>query len=357
MEDKLLSVQILRGLAATMVVVLHIFAAFDAYYGTSTLIEYPSLAAFLESGVDIFFVISGFIMFIVTRHKFSRGYTKEFIKKRIFRVLPLYWSLTLFYALLLILVPTAFNSASFDWLKLIKSLLFIPHLNNDGDTMPVLSVGWTLNFEIYFYLIFAIALIFKKYIGILFILSVFLLGSLIGDMYQLPAMLKVITSTLLFEFLFGVFIAAAYIYCKKKGGQFIFSKKLDLLLGLTFTVVIASYWTLLYPEFNNDRYSRSILWGGVSAITVVLFLLLDFWIKNISPAIFIGNISYSLYLIQVFTLPVTIKLAIMSEYSSSFFLVILGVTQLLISFAVAFFCYKFIELPTNKYLNRLFPSD
>ena len=357
MGDKLLSVQILRGLAATMVVILHIFAAFDAYYGTSILKEYTSLSSFLESGVDVFFVISGFIMFGVTKNKFSTDYTQEFIKKRIFRVLPLYWSLTLFYAFLLVLIPSAFNSASFDGLKLIQSLFFLPHLNNDGDIMPVLSVGWTLNFEIYFYLIFAVALIFKKTTGILFLCAVFLLGSLAGEMYKLPTIMQVITNTLLFEFLFGVVIAAVYFAVKQKNTMFVFNKKLDLLFGFSLTLIVLVYWFTIYAEVDNSKLSRALLWGIPSAMMLALFLLLEYWIKNIRPAIFIGNISYSLYLIQVFTLPVTVKVAIMFNYSSNGFLVILGFIQLLVSFAIAFICYKFIELPSNKYLNKLFPSN
>ena len=162
---KLSSIQVLRGVAASLVVFLHILASLDAYYDSSILYDFPSLISFLESGVDIFFVISGFIMFAVTKNKFGQGYALNFIKRRIFRVVPLYWTLTLLYASLLIVFPSAFQNAVFDIYKLIQSLLFIPHHNVSGDIMPVVSVGWTLNYEMYFYLCFAIALVFRNTTG------------------------------------------------------------------------------------------------------------------------------------------------------------------------------------------------
>jgi exopolysaccharide production protein ExoZ len=135
------NLQVLRGLAALAVVFFHTGYTFNG--GVYTQFQ----------AVSVFFVISGFIMTFITRDGAS-----QFLMQRLVRIVPLYWLCTLAPIVLLWLTggtiwkdPSAENIA--------KSLLFVPYRDAFGDVVPQLGVGWTLNMEMYFYLIFALALV------------------------------------------------------------------------------------------------------------------------------------------------------------------------------------------------------
>ncbi|MBA3897949.1 MAG: acyltransferase, partial [Sphingomonadaceae bacterium] len=104
-------------------------------------------------GVDIFFVLSGFIIAHVTARD-PRG----FAAKRLIRVLPLYWLATLAVFAAARAAPALFAATDPSWLNLARSLLFIPYARPDGVVQPLLFLGWTLNYELLFYAIFALAL-------------------------------------------------------------------------------------------------------------------------------------------------------------------------------------------------------
>ncbi|MHC9235139.1 acyltransferase family protein [Pseudooceanicola sp. 502str34] len=106
------------------------------------------------AGVTLFFVLSGFIMVVTTGHgRFNPG---AFMTRRILRVVPLYYVMSILAAVLALALPSAFKGTVFDIGHLVKSLLFIPAERPGSDEIvPVLKLGWTLNFEMYFYLIFA----------------------------------------------------------------------------------------------------------------------------------------------------------------------------------------------------------
>lgn len=359
MGSKLSSIQILRGIAASLVVVLHILASMDTYYHFSIITNYPILAAFLESGVDVFFVISGFIMFTVTQNKFGQGYAWTFIKKRAFRVLPLYWTLTLLYVALLLLIPSAFNTSSFDLLKLTQSLLFIPHLNNSGDVMPVVSVGWTLNFEMYFYVCFAIALLFSKKAGLFLALIIITLGLVFQSVSGFNHVaLSIISNSLILEFLMGVLASIVYsqIYANKERLAITLNRRKLNIIGCTILLLLILYWVVFYEYVVALQLPRFIIWGVPSVLLLIIFISFEPLIKNWKGGVFIGDISYSLYLIQVFTLPVVIKIAMLTSLNSLLFIIFVGLCQYVISIIAATWSYKLIEIPLTRYLNSNFAS-
>ncbi|RYG23519.1 MAG: acyltransferase, partial [Burkholderiales bacterium] len=140
---KLYSVQYLRAAAALLVVVAHAFS-YQMGLGNPLVVEAG------EVGVTLFFAISGFIMVHVTGPgSFSAG---DFLVRRIVRIVPLYWLFTALAASLAVLAPALFKTTVFTWPHFIQSLLFIAHeAPNRGGTSPLLSLGWTLNYEAFFY--------------------------------------------------------------------------------------------------------------------------------------------------------------------------------------------------------------
>ncbi len=144
---KLVSIQYLRGLAALLVILAH---AAD-----HPLPETPSFLTQLgELGVTLFFVISGFIMVTISGRADFNPVT--FLRRRAIRIVPLYWCFTGLAAALALVAPGLFKSTIFTLPHFLLSLLFVPHESPGGGFSPLLSLGWTLNYEVFFYLAFAV---------------------------------------------------------------------------------------------------------------------------------------------------------------------------------------------------------
>src|ERR1051325_7145567 len=152
--DEFFSVQYLRGIAAVAVVYFHtklIMAGFS----------WPLGRPFGAGGVDLFFVISGFIMMVTTSAKSQSPW--GFFLKRIIRVVPLYWGATLAAVALFLLVPAAFQKQTMSLSHVLLSLLFIPHhVGGEIGAAPFFKIGWTLNFEMFFYLVFGLTLLLRS---------------------------------------------------------------------------------------------------------------------------------------------------------------------------------------------------
>jgi len=145
--EKLSSVQYLRACAALLVLVTHSFS-----YQVGDHAPFVGLTGHL--GVMLFFVISGFIMVYISGEAPFSALT--FLKRRAIRIVPLYWLFTIFAALLAALLPNLFQRTIFTWPHFLESLLFIVHeAPKTGSLSPLLSLGWTLNYEVYFYIAFA----------------------------------------------------------------------------------------------------------------------------------------------------------------------------------------------------------
>lgn len=152
-------IQVLRAVAAIMVVVFH--ARYSVPGGAH------AVPTFLSSGVDIFFVISGYVMTLTTPATSTSETACLFIRKRIARIVPLYW---------LALAWTA-RRGPID-LNLLKDFLFIPRWDAvyPGAINPIVQQGWTLNYEMLFYVAFAASILFGRWripvlIGFLAVLS------------------------------------------------------------------------------------------------------------------------------------------------------------------------------------------
>jgi exopolysaccharide production protein ExoZ len=140
-SQRLLSIHYLRGVAAMMVVIYHI------YSHQLAAVPHPQMVSWLKQGVAIFFVISGFVMVSSTGSQAQRP--AQFMWRRIARIVPLYW-----FATFCLAIGTGLKDPQ----HLVASLFFLPavHADNGQIMDPVLDVGWTLNFEMAFYALFAL---------------------------------------------------------------------------------------------------------------------------------------------------------------------------------------------------------
>jgi peptidoglycan/LPS O-acetylase OafA/YrhL len=143
-HGSLFSIQALRGLAALCVAAYHALQWADGGFDVG------------RAGVDVFFVISGVVMWISTARRAVDP--KAFLWRRFTRVAPFYWLTTLAVLGVALVWPGFLPEVRPGWAHLGLSLAFIPHLDPRGLPFPTLPPGWSLDYEAVFYLIFALAL-------------------------------------------------------------------------------------------------------------------------------------------------------------------------------------------------------
>jgi len=287
-KETVAGIQVLRAFAVLVVTICH--AQFEASRigdlpGAMPSATVTGLAAF---GVQLFFVISGFVMVYATEPLFgTRPGPFVFLERRLARIVPLYWIVTTFY-LALTLLFTKFDKA-YPASFVIASYLFIPAARPDGIIEPLVGQGWSLNFEMLFYVVFAVTVFWSRRMSAT-IVTVILLGSVaIGEVFrsQLPFVVMVWTSPILLYFVFGIWIGLVY----RQGWR------LTPVQGLT---LIACGCVLLGVEFYwapQSFFAGLAVWCipplfVVGASLPRLSLKGPFW----SAVMVIGAASYALYL-------------------------------------------------------------
>lgn len=343
-------IQILRGLAAAMVVVHHYLAS-QVERGAEV---GRWLHEFGGSGVDIFFVISGFIMMITqsdlggkTRHYSAR----DFLTRRLLRVAPLYWVLTALAFGLASLAGAAVNTPiPFD--KFVMSMLFLPYstgavsMNDAAHTAYVIPMAWTLTFEWFFYLVFAAALALglQAFARLRFIALVFAALVAAGVLAQPEApLLQVITSPLLCEFLLGCAVAVLYLRGVRLPAW------LALPLALTAVGVLVNQW-------HASVYSRTAIWGLASFVLIATASLNRQPIAitaPIRPFARLGDISYSLYLSHFFTLALFVRVQDRVPLLNDSFGLPALLAFALLNLIGAELCFRCIEDPARKLFARV----
>src|SRR5438045_2337056 len=145
-------IQMLRGIAASMVVFVHLDVQL-ARLGYRTL-----GSGWLATGVDIFFVISGFIMWVSVERRpdMTAG---TFLRNRLIRIVPLYWLVSAGVLTMTFAAPQLLHTTVFSAPHAIASFLFLPARHPVvGNFWPLLIPGWTLDYEMLFYVLFAAAI-------------------------------------------------------------------------------------------------------------------------------------------------------------------------------------------------------
>jgi exopolysaccharide production protein ExoZ len=148
MKEKFDAVQVLRALAAALVVFQH--AIMNWGHKAIAAGPMPSFPDMGDYGVKLFFCISGFII-VHTATAMPPGWDscKTFWRRRIRRIVPLYWIMTVVY-----LIKTLLSGDRVGLAEVLPSYLFIPYVNPQGMVQPILGQGWSLNYEMLFYLTF-----------------------------------------------------------------------------------------------------------------------------------------------------------------------------------------------------------
>lgn len=292
MQNKLAGIQTLRGLAATLVVVHHALEQSNGAVGRFSPDWLTTLGA---SGVDIFFVISGFIMMYVC---FGPGVQTptptDFLLHRAIRIYPFYWVCCL--AILLISAIGFLKHHSWSGGTIFASFALLP------STDKLIGVSWTLVCEVYFYLIFAGALLCRSMTA-----TAIVTASAIGFFMVLGNFLPpgpssyLLANPIQLEFCLGLLLGLFFVWAKNVRRSW----PIGILFGIIGIVLLAVASALVpHPSTNGlIGFSRVIAWGLPALSVVAASLETRSASGPVSSGLFIlGNASYALYLTHIFVM-------------------------------------------------------
>jgi exopolysaccharide production protein ExoZ len=349
-SPQLLGIQYLRGIAALMIVYLHLSIQIPAY--TEILVNHLGANLKLSIGVDVFFVISGFIMVVSS----GSATPAQFLLRRFTRVVPLYWLMTLLVVVGYWLQPAWFRSTVVSVEYVLKSLLFIPFVNpgHGGEVMPVLVPGWSLNFEMAFYVVFALALLlpFKHRLGA--VGAVFLMLFAFGQSawaQTLPAEFRFYVDPKLFEFWLGMVIGsqatALWIRRVPRWGV------LSVLLGASILLLTPSSFYVSYHPML-DIWVGSVLPAG-ALVWAVVALEAQGRVPEVKAFQRLGDASYSIYLSHILTLGVVRMVWVRWGLAEADLphVVVFASVAVAAAVAVGWLVFVFIERPLHHGLKKL----
>ncbi|WP_296187078.1 acyltransferase family protein [Pseudomonas sp. UBA1879] len=295
--ERIYSLQGLRGVAVLGVVLFHMTAVEHKYSGGDILL--PPWLDFFQLGVDLFFIISGFVMVIVNRGRFQNiAESKRFLFNRVSRIYPTYW---LYYLLTLAVVwvqPNLVNSthgSSNLWL----SFLLLPN-----DKVLLVMVAWSLLFELWFYLVFTGLMCFRER-WLPGFLAVWALGLImfnsVQDWRDYNATLRIILHPYALEFIVGVALALLF-YSRHSARIPTSAIVLALIIALLPGIGLIGYFRL----FDNDGLLRMCSVGAVFGTLIVGLALLERrrHLQMPSFLVAVGDMSYTIYLSHLLVLGV-----------------------------------------------------
>ncbi len=356
-REKIESIQLLRAVAAVLVILVHAINIYDGWMLKlpsgerlpSLLGNYGAINEFGASGVDLFFVISGFIMALIIDGSRNSPTVKNFTVGRFKRVVPLFWITTALYTLYCINI-----GVSFEWQQIVHNFTIIP-LFPDYPA-PVLVVGWSLAFELVFYAMVAVTLIAPRRHRMMLLIMMVACVACTGG-YFMPA--SPVFNAIFLEFLLGL---AVYIIWRKYPVA-----GMALPMMCCATGVAALGWTLINGFTFSASYQavfanlsgveRSLYWALPWALIVIGSLWLEKGRDNRHACVksrlyramlYLGDASYSLYLAHFF---VVISIAQMPvQKGMNMDAMIIAVMAMSIGLGIIW--YEKIERPLIRCLGR-----
>ena len=330
--------QVLRAFAAYAVVAFHVFEFLHADPGFGV-----GRFEVGKAGVDLFFVLSGFIMVYTTAPDESPA---RFIIKRAARIVPLYWAATALAIAVAFVRPWLLPNADLSPAAIAKSFAFIPAPDLSGALQPVLFVGWTLNFEMMFYALFALTLFLparhrtRRLIGAL--IAAFLLARLFGAgtaaaFYGQPILL---------DFGIGCLIARALPLPRVAR----FARRVPLWPVLPAATL--GFFVLHALGLPSD--AEALAFGLTAGVLVFAVAAQDLYRRPVRAPVLqaLGDSSYSAYLLHPFLVPAigiaAVKLFGTTHLSAAFMLAACFIATAI----VATLSYRLYERPSNRLLRR-----
>lgn len=346
------SIQVLRAVAVTLVVYEHSMDL-QITFSKSAQQSFFHLNNFGCIGVDLFFVISGFIItFIASKYSGVKD-GLGFLRKRFLRINPIYYLVSII-LLVIQYLDSKINHTSFKADSVANSLsdtmLIIPFSGEMSTFKPLLIVGWTLSFEWAFYLLFFISIILKK--GYQLILPGLILTLVLIGFYVKPFDFRLIffSNPIILEFLLGIIICWLYLKIKTVPA---YLSLLFLVTGTVLYVFMVFYgfgkvWHYKGVLTGDISFQRFLIWGIPSALIVAGSVFLEKKSKlktawNNRWVLLVGDASYSIYLVHI---PVAFLLYILYKRVGYFIPADLSImVHTIVCVLAGIFFFKIVENP------------
>lgn len=340
MSTKINAIQSLRASAAILVLASHALL----YPLAEQSLAYGRLGWL---GVILFFVVSGFIMVAVTgQGRFEAG---TFLRRRVLRVVPLYWAFTLMAAALALVLPELFKTTVFDGQQLLLSLAFIPFYNPASHGLhPLYKLGWTLNYEMFFYVSFALLAVLDARRRVVVLTLAYLGLTLVGLVLQpqspIPAFY---TSYMPLAFVAGAWLGIAHI----EGRLAQMSKSMLLpLAAIGIAGLMEGFW------IDRGIVEDSTAFLGLLAFAcaaVALFVGLERHLPRFKLLEQLGDASYSIYLVHIFAVAAVAGVLLrLLEPGNGFVVAAAIAVAIVCGLAVGWALYMLVEKPLMRRLRR-----
>ncbi|PRY69949.1 peptidoglycan/LPS O-acetylase OafA/YrhL [Glaciihabitans tibetensis] len=338
------SIQVARGLAALAVVAFHALATQPKYFGADVL---PDFFSGGMVGIDLFFVISGFVMVLTTRGR--HGAVREvgvFAWNRAFRIYPTYWVYALMLIPVVMFLPGFVNSSQGGNVDIVGSLLLLP-----GETLPILLVAWTLTLELWFYIVFAVILALPERFLIPALGAWALVLVLLNwnGPQALHPLLQVPANSMAIEFIFGGVAAILFRHV---------NRYIAIAAGALGVAVLLTLGTAsIIDIYSGPDLVRPLTVGlgfGLVVLGVTAFEQHG-GIGVFSKLRVLGDMSYSVYLSHVLVLAVTgrVWLAIAGPlWMNPLVTALWWVATLVAVLGVGYASYRLIERPTQAFAKK-----
>ncbi len=349
-DDQLSSLQMMRALAAMSVAFGHTQSEAISLAAANGREFSAALLDLTGAGVDLFFVISGFVMVYASRGLFERPSAAQiFISRRVARIAPLYWAMTSFFLLVMFAAPALISSPRPGWREVASSFLFIPYYRPDEMIMqPVYRLGWTLNYEMFFYVAFACVLWMpmKRALTTLSLgFAALILAGLI--LAPAPGVFSYWSNPIIVEFVMGAWLGLARVS----------GARLPPLAAAALAAMgVAGFALQAATGLDAHAEFRPLVWGIPAAAIVAAGVLSTRAITGrgvMPPLVFLGDASYALYLSHPMVLramrPLWTKLGLASHVADIWF----ALAALAIIPLVATALYVGLERPVTRRLQAL----
>ncbi|MFD1926744.1 acyltransferase family protein [Sporosarcina siberiensis] len=339
MRRRLVLIQFSRALVPLLVMLFHVSEFMTGYWDYS-LFGINQLP--ISGGVNYFFALSGFMLYYIYHTKFNKpNELKGYLLNRFIRVYPLYWIITSVAILIFLLFP---HLDEVTYHSILASFLLLP---DPRDNVPILNVAWSLVHTIYFYILFSLLFLPKKYISraILFIFALTSLAFVRGILWSENYFINFLFNEYNLIFLAGLW--SAYFILKSP-----FNTKLGVVIaGIGLIGFPLTWLNYIYPviDLNFD------IGTGVSSILIILGLGSIDMQKSISIPKFlnyIGNASFAIYLSHNLVLYTFTDLFSVLNVFETLGGVLTSILLMAIATTVGCLTYSFIELPLIKGLKR-----
>lgn len=344
LPERVSSLQMLRGLAAMLVVWLHsidIADGFPSAFNRAFLPGIPELHDFGASGVDLFFVISGFAMSVsLSANTRTSG---QFILQRIIRIVPLYWLAAGSFALF----AGAFERPDAND-EIVNLVTILPIFSGDTYETPALFVGWTLMFEFIFYAQVALIMAIRPRKPLLWLSLLTLSCALLSQLFGGGVFMRTLFNPIAIEFSLGIFaywlwrwkLAPVLAMSALIAGIAVLSA--EVLLGLS-PKIDADFIAAIDGETGVQRVlSWGIPWFAILVGTVCSVRTVPAWLRAI------GDASFSIYLTHLFAITAAQQLVLVAKDQNPYFWVL---ASCVFSLALGLLVHSRVEAPMTAWLN------